>query len=220
MKSHELLDAIGEAQDMYVLDAKASKKKHTSAWAKWVAVAACLCVLIVGGSVIAPLLNGGGHWNGEKPQKVYLVGAVLQTGNGTLTYHTDNFDEHNLAFTISLNRDIGYSCAVFNGYNILEEWTDENGVLHQETEMFKVITPCGDYETSMDYTVIDDILKITVNGQEVNTLPHTAGTYEVIIDYSEMYQHMDEVNTSVELWPFGEIIIDSERFIRSLNETE
>lgn len=46
MKSHELLDAIGEAQDMYVLDAKASKKKHTSVWVKWVAVAACLCLIV------------------------------------------------------------------------------------------------------------------------------------------------------------------------------
>ena len=46
MKSHELLEVIGEAQDSYLLDAKAPKKKSTPVWVKWVAMAACLCLIV------------------------------------------------------------------------------------------------------------------------------------------------------------------------------
>ena len=46
MKSHELLDVIGEAQDSYLLDAKASKKKTAPVWVKWAAMAACLCLIL------------------------------------------------------------------------------------------------------------------------------------------------------------------------------
>ena len=222
MKNERILNALGKINDDMIADAKigAQAKKTTPQWVRWAAMAACLCLLIAAGSVIIPLLQNGGNWNAEKPQKVYLVGAVFQTGDGTLTYHTDNFDEHVLAFTMVLNHDIPYSYVAFNGYNILEEWIDEDGVLHQETEMFKAITPCDYYESGMEYTVIDDVLKIMVNGEEVNAMPCTEGTYEIIIDYSELYKRMDVVNTSVELCPGGEIIIDSERFLEGLIEAE
>ena len=47
MKSYELLEVIGEAQDSYVIDAKAPKKKSTPVWVKWAAMAACL-ILVIG----------------------------------------------------------------------------------------------------------------------------------------------------------------------------
>lgn len=49
MKSHELLEVIGDAQDSYVLDAKNPKKKTiTAVWVRWTAMAACLCLVICG----------------------------------------------------------------------------------------------------------------------------------------------------------------------------
>lgn len=48
MKSSELLEVIGEAQDDYILDAKTAKKKHTPVWVKWAAMAACLCLIVAG----------------------------------------------------------------------------------------------------------------------------------------------------------------------------
>ena len=48
MKSSELLEVIGEAQDKYILDAKTAKKKHTPVWVKWAAMAACLCLIVAG----------------------------------------------------------------------------------------------------------------------------------------------------------------------------
>lgn len=48
MKSNELLNLIGEAQDEYILDAKAPVKRWRPSWVKWVAVAACLCLVVMG----------------------------------------------------------------------------------------------------------------------------------------------------------------------------
>lgn len=46
MKSQELLEVIGEAQDEYILDARESKQKGTPAWKKWTALAACICLFL------------------------------------------------------------------------------------------------------------------------------------------------------------------------------
>ena len=48
MKSNELLEVIGEAQGAYILDAKIPQRKHTPVWMKWVAMAACLCLIVAG----------------------------------------------------------------------------------------------------------------------------------------------------------------------------
>jgi len=56
MKSHELLELIGEAQDGYVLDAKTCSKRNVPRWAKWTAAAACLC--LIAGLVLPNLLQG------------------------------------------------------------------------------------------------------------------------------------------------------------------
>ena len=80
MKSHELLDAIGEAQDMYVLDAKASKKKHTSVWAKWVAVAACFCLILTG---VLALLNPA---NTSQPDTAPFVLSAYAMGTDNNLY--------------------------------------------------------------------------------------------------------------------------------------
>ena len=46
MTSQELLEVIGETQDEYILDAKAPHRKHAPMWIKWVAAAACLCLIL------------------------------------------------------------------------------------------------------------------------------------------------------------------------------
>ena len=63
MKSYELLEGIGEAQDSYIIDAKAPKKKPTPVWVKWAAMAACLCLII---SLVIPIYmhNKPGSGNG------------------------------------------------------------------------------------------------------------------------------------------------------------
>ena len=54
MKAQELFNAIGDSQDSYILDAKNPPTKHTALWIKWVAVAACICLVAIG---VIPLLS-------------------------------------------------------------------------------------------------------------------------------------------------------------------
>lgn len=53
MKTNDLLDMIGEANDEFIHDAKANQKAKTVKfpnWAKWFsAIAACLCIVLLGG---------------------------------------------------------------------------------------------------------------------------------------------------------------------------
>lgn len=44
MKTNDLIDIIGEAADEHILDAKTPQKK-TNRWVRWVATAACLCLI-------------------------------------------------------------------------------------------------------------------------------------------------------------------------------
>ena len=45
MRSEELLDAIGEAKDEYILDARSTQKQKTM-WIKRLAAAACICLVL------------------------------------------------------------------------------------------------------------------------------------------------------------------------------
>ena len=68
MKSHELLEVIGDAQDSYVLDAKDPKKKTiTAVWVRWAAMAACFALIL--GLGIGSFNFLGGH-NGKLPGEV------------------------------------------------------------------------------------------------------------------------------------------------------
>lgn len=73
MKSNELLDLIGEAQDEYILDAKAPVRRGRASWVKWVAVAACLCIAVMG---LFPFLG-----NHESP---FVLTAYALGGDNSL----------------------------------------------------------------------------------------------------------------------------------------
>lgn len=95
MKSHELLDVIGEAQDSYLLDAKAPKKKTAPVWAKWVAMAACL-ILVIGlfiPQLFSPNSDKGGMAGpgNTNPSVPSLHGGGNLSGNDALNYGQVNF---------------------------------------------------------------------------------------------------------------------------------
>ena len=48
MKANDLLDMIGNVDDNIIEEAKQKKKAILSRWTKWLATAACLC-LVLGG---------------------------------------------------------------------------------------------------------------------------------------------------------------------------
>ena len=51
MKANELLDVIGDTDDNMIVEAKELRKRKKNAWAKWGAMAACLCIVIIGAMV-------------------------------------------------------------------------------------------------------------------------------------------------------------------------
>ncbi len=48
MKDLNLLDAVGGIDDRYITEASEEKNTHRNIWVKWVAVAACLCLVAAG----------------------------------------------------------------------------------------------------------------------------------------------------------------------------
>lgn len=206
MNRDEIIDSLGRIDEDMIRGVESlRRKKNCTAWVRWGAMAACLCLIAM---ILVPIL--GEPMQG--PQKLNLEGAVLENSDGSLVYHTDNYDDHIIAFTMVLERDIPYSYAAFTAYNILNEQTDNQGVIHQETEDFKIITQCPYYEKLPSYTTTVSLLTVTVNGEEVQSLPTTAGRYEVVIDYSALYICFDVVEKHVEVYPFADLVIDSDWF--------
>ena len=208
MRGHELLETIENLDPAYIEAAACKPRVKRLGWIKWGALAACLCFVL---AMVFQIFNNN-IWGAKKPAKLNLEGAVLQSGNGTLTYHTDNFSDHILAFTIVIKNEIPDCHVAFSAENILNEWTDDAGVIRMENEQFQVITPCVSFEPNFSYKVVDDILSITVNGKEAMTMPTAPGTYEIVIDYGELYNRFDIVAERVEVWGFGAIVINSEKF--------
>jgi hypothetical protein len=54
------------------------------------------------------------------------------------------------------------------------------------------------------------ILEITVDGEPATYLPWKAGTYEIRIDYSKVYEVCDEVKDYVSVGGFGNLLIGPE----------
>ena len=48
MKANDLLDLIGNADDKMIAEAKTTRKSRKNTWIKWGAMAACLCLVVVG----------------------------------------------------------------------------------------------------------------------------------------------------------------------------
>lgn len=48
MKKEELYDVLGDVNEIYVNEAHATAKKARSLWIKWIAIAACLCLVVAG----------------------------------------------------------------------------------------------------------------------------------------------------------------------------
>ena len=62
MKKENLYEAIGDINENYVNDAHmTAKKKSRSVWVKWVAMAACLCLVVIGAFSIMPNSNHSTH---------------------------------------------------------------------------------------------------------------------------------------------------------------
>lgn len=208
MNRTDLYRSFNNIDDDILERSEQTKKNSMYVWKKWGTVAACVCLL----SIAA--INIYNNWKNlndlEKPLVIHLVDSTVESSAGTLTYHTDNFSEHTMEFTLEKKNDLEMYIT-FGGCNIIKEWTDEDGT-HQEVEEYIMISPYSDYESQPNRTVINDALVITVNGVEVNEFPTKPGTYEVSVYYGELYNRLDVVYTEVEILGFGHFMIDCESF--------
>ena len=94
MKKEKLYEAIGEIDDNYINDAHLiTKKTSRTAWIKWGAMAACFCLILVGGILLNSLRPTDFH-------SLVTGGSV----NNTLTITTLKIDGR-LACYAQLNID-------------------------------------------------------------------------------------------------------------------
>ena len=207
MNREDLYRSFNNIDDDILERSEANKKRLSYTWKKWGAIAACLCILVIGAISI---LNNQSGIEMESQMVVHLVGSVVENNAGILTYHTDNYSEHVMGFTLVKKNDMEMYIR-FDGYIIKNEWTDEDGV-HQEVEEYVAMSPYDDYEQQPNRTLINDALVITVNGVETNVLPTEPGTYEISVYYGELYNRLDVISNEVEILGFGHFMIDCEDF--------
>lgn len=115
MKSEKIFNAIGKISDELIEDASImSKKVQAKVWIRWVAVAACLSLLITGGTIIAPFLTENDPVVNLNPLLITVYargedGAIIPTalkvGEKVKLYpatspYTDNFNGY--AFDLTL----------------------------------------------------------------------------------------------------------------------
>lgn len=216
MNKEDLYRSFNNIDDDILERSEVTKINSMYAWKKWGVIAACLSLLVIG--VINISHNWGNIGNHDEPLVIHLVDSVVEKNAGILTYHTDNFSEYTMEFTLEKKND-EEMYILFNGYNILKEWTDEDGT-HYEVAEYLIISPYSDFEEQANRTIINDALEITVDGIKVNELPKEAGTYEVSIYYGELYNRLDVVDTDVEILGFGHFMINCEEFEKNNPLTE
>lgn len=76
MKSNELLEVIGEAQDAYILDANSPHKKTRPVWEKWAAMAACLCLIVAGAWRLSIAFLGNNAEDPFREGQLYEMGSL------------------------------------------------------------------------------------------------------------------------------------------------
>ena len=217
MTRENFIDAVTELDtdilDRYFLmkQALAEKKKPKKrTWVKWASMAACFCLIIVASIMVIPnILNNPN----ENADKITMQGVTVNSSIGQLTLTESNIENNQCTFTlIKENNKPIYIC--FRGFSILETYTDENGVERKKVQQYHIITPYDNYEKAAEnHIVLDNKLSISVNGKKADKLPTAPGTYEITIDYSELYEFLDHVEPAVEAYSFGSFVI-SDDFIQ------
>lgn len=199
MKKENLSAALNDIDFDMVEDAYDSAHSNSQRKNKlfrlphWGAIAACLCLVIAVGVLVSPTLENAFRDEAVGEETLVLVGNTLVYDNGTIVYHTDNYTDRTLAFTLE-KEDDSPICLVFRGSRTVED--DED---HCE-----VISPYSGYEPiTRNATVVDNLLTIYVNGVETDALPAEAGSYEIVVNYSQLDDFLDAGYYSVWLVGFN-----------------
>jgi len=127
MKTNDLLDIIGEANDEFIHDAKANQEQKVVRfpnWAKWSsAIAACL-VLVIGCFTILP------HYMPDDETPVQSAGGGHEEGMVFMSYAGPVFPltlmENNT--NLEANRNIDFNCSTYQkDREDIEVWGSNGG---------------------------------------------------------------------------------------------
>lgn len=184
---------------------KAARKRRL---VRWSAMAACLCLLVTFVVTNAP---SWGFWQHPESGRVYYEGQTMKTGGTEVTLVETDFEAGICTFEIN-KKYYSKMYFVFNGMVILGQWTAENGAVCLDADDYDVITPCPGYTSKNKWIVVDNLLKITVNGQEADRLPFKAGKYTVVIDFSKMFEVMDHVSPLMSVNGVASFVIDTNMY--------
>ena len=88
MKSEDILFALGETEDKFVLEGAKKKSKAKAVWIKWTAAAACICLAVLGAVGIARRSSNEPKWPVEEiylgtastTEATYIETAVIKNG--------------------------------------------------------------------------------------------------------------------------------------------
>ena len=211
LEQMELVDpAYVEAAEVYPKD-----KKRLS----WKAVAAIVCVVLCGWLIWnfrgVFLYGGSGVQKPPPPPVTCSVGNAISNRYGTLVFHTDDYENCTIAFTLTLEEKIFEKIiASMEGYKHLSSWVevvDGKEYLRYDSERIFARTP-ADLIDYVEHAGKWDMLEVTVDGEPATYLPWKPGTYEIRIDYSKVYESCDELKNYVHISGFGDLLINPERF--------
>ena len=191
---------------MKAAPAEKVQKKKKNGWVKWASLAACLCLVITASIVILPSILDD-IFSGESAY-IHFEGETVKTEKGSLTLIQENPTEYKCTFILEKTSNAPI-CFAFRGHTVLREYLDENGAVLQEVQHYHIITPYDNYkEAASNHIVVADKLIITVNGEQVDNIPTAPGTYEIMIDYSELGGFLDHIDPSVDIIGFGAFCLD------------
>ena len=168
MKSHDLIDIIGNADDAYIKDAKNTKKKVIPRWAKWSsAIAACL-VLTIGLSFILPRMGDTFAPGGSAGGSGHDEGSIFMSYAGPIFPLT--LLEENPSISAKRNLTMNFASWAPSGEI---QVTDSYTLTNEDSQMqtFRILYP---FVSSL-YDLNELRPTLTLGGEPLSTDLHAGG---------------------------------------------
>lgn len=177
-----------------------NRNKRKNKFIKLYALAACFCFAIIAAVILMPYINT----NTNTGEFHAYLGETQKSDIAEITFCDLDMENCICYFTLIKKDDTPFYFR-FVG-NTFDEWIDDQGNRCHQLQMYDVITPYKKYRPEHGYKVLDDLLVITVNENVVNSIPCEPGEYQISIDFSEMYNVLDNVHEVVYISHFYKFV--------------
>ncbi|MGN1156881.1 MAG: hypothetical protein ACI4TK_11950 [Agathobacter sp.] len=211
MKTNDLLDIIGDANDEFIHDAKANQKQKVVRfpnWAKWSsAIAVCLVLVIGIGSVILPRMGGASSHEGSAGDSGHENGSVFMSYAGPVFPLTLLEENESISAERNITLDFAPWMPVWisneeeaaSHTNLTEE--ERQDVLQTYNEWYP---DGGYYQSSGDIVVTDSY-----------TLTNTAATNQTIRVLYPFASNLQSIDKTRPVLTIGENTLDTKLHVGS-----